>query len=89
MKVTCCKITYQSKADHPPVCISLRPYDLDLDLDPVTLLLNIDLDILNIHIQVSKVVPCSITSVGLGAGAGFLAVPPQGRDKVIATEGVT
>ena len=35
-------IAFQSKADHPRMCIELRSYDLDLDLD---LILDLDLNV--------------------------------------------
>ena len=50
------KIAFQSKADHPRMCIELRSYDLDFDV--MTLILNADLDVLKMYLytknEVSK-----------------------------------
>jgi len=42
------KITCQSNADNPCVCISLHSYDLELD--HMTLILDLDLDILKMNL---------------------------------------
>jgi len=52
------KTVFQSKADHPRMCVLLYDLDLyDLDLEPMTLIVDVDLDVLNstcLYIKPSK-----------------------------------